>query len=92
MIRIQSSTAIQDKTFNNLKASKGSVNDLYTQSITKIVSDREAPVEVFAAITSLQTTINTLQQQNAALMQRVASLETRATSTETRLNELVVTE
>lgn len=90
MIRIQSSTAIQDKTYNNIKASKGSINDVYTQSITKIVSDREAPVEVFATLASLQTTINTLQQQNSALMQRVASLETRAGATETRLNELVV--
>jgi hypothetical protein len=90
MIRIQSSTAIQDKTYNNIKASKGSINDVYTQSITKITSDREAPVEVFATLASIQATMNTLQQQNAALMQRVASLETRVGATETRLNELVV--
>ncbi len=90
MIRIQSSTAIQDKTYNNIKASKGSLNDIYTQSITKITSDNQAPIEVFATLASLQTTINTLQQQNSALMQRVASLETRAGTTETRLNELVV--
>lgn len=77
MQRVQANSAIQDKTFNNLKASRGSVNDLYTQSITKITSDREPPVEVFGTLTSLAETNRVLREQVTALVTRLAALETR---------------
>ncbi len=83
MMKIQASTAIQDKTYNNIKASRGSVTDFYTQSITKITSDREAPVEVFE-------TLATLRAENVTLREQVQSLLTRLQALETRVNELTV--
>jgi hypothetical protein len=81
MLRIQAPTAFKDVTFNNVKASRSSINDLYTQSITRIDSNRQ--IEVFSTLTNHEETIRTLREQNTALLQRLTALEQR-------VNELTI--
>lgn len=101
MLRVQAPTAFKDVTYNNIKASRSSINDLYAQSITRI--EGGASLEVFETLTALNVQIRTLTEQNAALLARVTALETRPAGTganpaleqrmnalETRVNELVV--
>lgn len=88
MLRIQAPTAHKDVTFNNLKASRSSINDMYAHTITRIEGGVE--MEVFetitaqaAQITSQAAQITALRDQNTALLQRLAALEAR-------VNELTV--
>jgi len=105
MLRVQAPTAFKDVTFNNVKASRSSINDLYAQSITRI--EGGVSLEVFESITALNEQIRVLTEQNTALLARITALETRPVATsaapntgleqrvnalETRMNELVVTE
>lgn len=104
MLRVQAPTAFKDVTFNNVKASRSCINDLYTQSITRI--EGGASLEVFETLTALNAQIRVLTEQNTALVARIAALETRPVAAgpaggaleqrmaalETRVNELVVTE
>lgn len=83
MLRIGAPSAIQDKTFNNLKASRFSANDVYSQQITKICGDRTESVEVFG-------TLEALQAENKILKAQIAALLTRVQSIETRVNDIVV--
>lgn len=104
MLRVQAPTAFKDVTFNNVKASRSSINDLYAQSITRI--EGGVSLEVFETLTALNQQIRVLTEQNTALVARIAALETRPTvaaaaapttaleqrlvALETRVNELVV--
>lgn len=104
MLRVQAPTAFKDVTYNNIKASRSSINDLYAQSITRI--EGGASMEVFETLTALNDQIRVLTEQNAALLARITALETRPTTTvgatnggaleqrlnalEARVNELVV--
>ncbi len=104
MLRVQAPTAFKDVTFNNVKASRSSINDLYAQSITRI--EGGVSLEVFETLTALNEQIRVLTEQNTALVARITALETRpaaataATTSpaleqrlaalETRVNELVV--
>ncbi len=104
MLRIQAPTAFKDVTFNNVKASRSSINDLYAQSITRI--EGGVSMEVFETLTAQADQIRALTEQNTALLARIAALETRTTAPaangttldqrmaalEARVNELVVTE
>jgi len=76
MNKIAAETAIHDKTFNNLKASRASLNDLYSQNITRI-SNNES-LEVFSTLTELRNTVR--------------DLTARLVQVETKLAELVVDE
>lgn len=75
MIRIRAPTAHRDVTYNNIKASKSSVNDMFAQTITKI--DGASHVEVFAALETLAAENRTLRDQLAAVNARVSALDTR---------------
>ena len=75
MIRIRAPTAHRDVTYNNIKASKSSVNDMFAQTITKI--DGTSHVEVFAALETLAAENRTLREQLAAVNARVGALDTR---------------
>ncbi len=102
MLRVQAPTAFKDVTYNNIKASRSSINDLYAQSITRI--EGGATMEVFESITALNEQIRVLTEQNAALLARITAmearpgsagganpaLEQRVSALETRVNELVV--
>ena len=88
MLRIQAPTAYKDVTFNNIKASKSSVNDMYAQTITRIEGGEA--MEVFSTVDDLVTQIRTMRDQNTALLQRIATLETRLTELSNRVNELTV--
>ena len=104
MLRVQAPTAFKDVTFNNMKASRSSINDLYTQSITRI--DGGVSMEVFETLTALNEQIRVLTEQNTALLARITAFETRPAAAaaapasgaleqrlaalETRVNELVV--
>jgi hypothetical protein len=100
MLRVQAPTAFKDVTFNNVKASRSSINDLYAQTITRIEGGES--LEVFDTISTLQNRIQLLIEQNQALALRIAALEARAApaggaaleqrmaALETRVNELVV--
>ncbi len=81
MNRIQAETAIHDKTFNNLKASRASLNELYSQNITRIVGSEQ--LEVF-------TTLVELKRQIAALTEQNTALNTKVTQLEARVNDIVV--
>ena len=81
MLRIQAPTAHKDVTFNNVKASRSSINDMYAHTITRIEGGVE--MEVFETITAQAAQITALREQNAALLQRLAALEAR-------VNELTV--
>lgn len=81
MNRIQAETAIHDKTFNNLKASRASLNELYSQNITRIVGSEQ--LEVFTTLVELKRQIAVLTEQNTAL-------NTKVTQLETRVNDIVV--
>jgi hypothetical protein len=76
MNKIAAETAIHDKTFNNLKASRASLNDLYSQNIIRI-SNNES-LEVFSTLTELRNTVR--------------DLTARLVQVETKLAELVVDE
>jgi hypothetical protein len=99
MLRVQAPTAFKDVTYNNIKASRSSINDLYAQSITRI--EGGASMEVFESITALNEQIRVLTEQNTALLARITALETRPSGAnpaleqrvnaiEARVNELVV--
>ncbi len=88
MLRIQAPTAYKDVTFNNIKASKSSVNDMYAQTITRIEGGEA--MEVFSTVDDLVTQMRTMRDQNTALLQRIATLETRLTELSNRVNELTV--
>jgi len=93
MQRVHSSTAYHDVTYNNVKASRASMNDIFSQNITKITSDRENPVEVFSTLARLETMLTsqntTMQQRITELTERNTELLQRINSLETRINELV---
>jgi formylmethanofuran dehydrogenase subunit E-like metal-binding protein len=76
MNKIAAETAIHDKTFNNLKASRASLNDLYSQNITRIANNES--MEVFSTLTELRNTVR--------------DLTARLVQVETKLAELVVDE
>lgn len=88
MLRIQAPTAYKDVTFNNIKASKSSVNDMYAQTITRIEGGEA--MEVFSTVDDLVTQLRTMRDQNTALLQRITTLETRLTELSNRVNELTV--
>jgi hypothetical protein len=103
MLRVQAPTAFKDVTFNNVKASRSSINDLYAQSITRI--EGGVSLEVFETLTALNEQIRVLTEQNTALLARITAfearpvvaaapaggaLEQRLAALETRVNELVV--
>jgi uncharacterized protein involved in exopolysaccharide biosynthesis len=101
MLRVQAPTAFKDVTYNNIKASRSSINDLYAQSITRI--EGGASMEVFETLTALNEQIRALTEQNTALLARITALETRpaagganpaleqrVNALEARVNELVV--
>lgn len=102
MLRVQAPTAFKDVTYNNIKASRSSINDLYAQSITRI--EGGASLEVFETLTALNEQVRVLTEQNAALLARITALETRPVAAgaanpaleqrvnalEARVNELVV--
>lgn len=104
MLRVQAPTAFKDVTFNNVKASRSSINDLYAQSITRI--EGGVSLEVFETLTAQAEQIRVLTEQNTALLARITALETRSNAApaagagldqrmaalEARMNELVVTE
>lgn len=81
MLRIQAPTAHKDVTFNNVKASRSSINDMYAHTITRIEGGVE--MEVFETITAQAAQITALREQNTALLQRLTALEAR-------VNELTV--
>jgi hypothetical protein len=83
MIRIRAPTAHRDVTYNNIKASKSSVNDMFCQSITKI--DGASHVEVFA-------TLEALKADNTSLREQLARLNTSLGALDARVNELDVAE
>lgn len=72
MIRIRAPTAHRDVTYNNIKASKSSVNDMFAQTITKI--DGASHVEVFSTLETLAEENRVLREQLAALNARVNEL------------------
>ena len=80
MIRIRAPTAHRDVTYNNIKASKSSVNDMFCQSITKI--EGASHVEVFSSL-------ETLAEENRVLREQLAALNTRLGALDARVNELV---
>ncbi len=80
MIRIRAPTAHRDVTYNNIKASKSSVNDMFCQTITKI--DGASHVEVFSSLESLS-------DENRVLREQLAALNTRLGALDARVNELV---
>lgn len=101
MLRVQAPTAFKDVTYNNIKASRSSINDLYAQSITRI--EGGASLEVFETLTAQNEQIRVLTEQNAALLARITAMETRpaagganpaleqrVNALEARVNELVV--
>jgi 5'-3' exonuclease len=101
MLRVQAPTAFKDVTFNNVKASRSSINDLYAQSITRI--EGGVSLEVFETLSAQAEQIRTLTEQNTALLARITALENRPAANttgldqrmaalEARVNELVVTE
>lgn len=81
MLRISAPTAHKDVTFNNLKASRSSINDMYAHTITRIEGGVE--MEVFETITAQATQITAQAAQITALLQRLTALEAR-------VNELTV--
>ena len=93
MQRVQSSTAYHDVTYNNVKASRASMNDIYSQSVTKITSDRENPIEVFSTLTRLETLINSSRATLETRINELVAENTRSaqkiTELEARLNDLV---
>jgi cell shape-determining protein MreC len=80
MIRIRAPTAHRDVTYNNIKASKSSVNDMFCQSITKI--EGTSHVEVFSSLENLA-------EENRVLREQLAALNTRLGALDARVNELV---
>lgn len=81
MLRITAPTAHKDVTFNNVKASRSSINDMYAHTITRIEGGVE--MEVFETITAQATLITAQTAQITALLQRLTALEAR-------VNELTV--
>jgi hypothetical protein len=81
MLRIQAPTAHKDVTFNNVKASRSSINDMYAHTITRIEGGVE--MEVFETITAQAAQITAQAAQITALLQRLTALEAR-------VNELTV--
>jgi DNA recombination-dependent growth factor C len=77
MISIRAPTAHRDVTYNNIKASKSSINDVYAQTITKI--DGANHVEVFETLSRLHGENGTLREQVQTLVGRLAELERRVT-------------
>ena len=93
MQRVQSSTAYHDVTYNNVKASRASMNDIFSQSVTKITSDRENPIEVFSTLARLETLINSSRATLETRINELVAENTRSaqkiTELEARLNDLV---